>query len=550
MQAVFLAKEDAVRRTSTLALVFLIHVSLASAQPSPTTRLIPFSGTAVDDVGSPIAGPVSLTFELYEEEDGGAALWRETQRVDADARGRYLVYLGVVTPLPQSAFTQERARWLGVKGENHAMRRVMLVAVPYALRATDAETLGGQPASAFLRNRAGGHTTSAGVVAVDGVDGSGIPGQLAKFSSPTSVSSSVISESATNRIGVGLPDPTGGGVVDSVFTIRNFDNNTGFAVLNQSQARRFALNTLASGAWVLYDGGSGIWNQGLAQSGGRIGLGTTTPDAKLKVVQAVSTDAIVASAVQPGRHAFRGASPGGSIAVLGVISNNLDLNVFSNAAVYGYNELGGAGTSGFTTSGTTTSSGVVGASTSGTGVYGTSSSGLAGHFVGNVTVSGTLSKGGGAFKIDHPLDPTNKYLSHSFIESPDMMNVYNGNVTLDSSGEAWVALPAWFEALNRDFRYQLTAIGAPGPNLHVAARVTGNRFKIAGGVAGGDVSWQITGIRQDAWANAHRIAVEEEKPASERGSYLHSAEHGQPAPAPSVPQVATGDPKAIRIPNP
>jgi hypothetical protein len=158
------------------------------------------------------------------------------------------------------------------------------------------------------------------------------------------------------------------------------------------------------------------------------------------------------------------------------------------------------------------------------GVYGTVSAGTgnyAGYFSGNAHVTGTLSKGGGSFKIDHPLDPANKYLSHSFVESPDMMNVYNGNVTLDETGTAWVTLPAYFEALNRDFRYQLTPIGGPGPNLHVAETVRSNAFKVAGGTAGLQVSWQVTGIRQDAFANANRIVVEESKPYEERGTYLH-----------------------------
>src|ERR1035437_10514950 len=78
---------------------------------------------------------------------------------------------------------------------------------------------------------------------------------------------------------------------------------------------------------------------------------------------------------------------------------------------------------------------------------------------GNVNIAGNLSKGGGSFKIDHPLDPANKYLYHSFVESPDMMNVYNGNVVTDATGEAIVPLPEWFETLNRDFRYQLPVIG-------------------------------------------------------------------------------------------
>jgi hypothetical protein len=140
---------------------------------------------------------------------------------------------------------------------------------------------------------------------------------------------------------------------------------------------------------------------------------------------------------------------------------------------------------------------------------------------GNLSVTGTLSKGAGSFKIDHPLDPANKYLSHSFVESPDMMNVYNGNIVLDAKGRAWVELPDYFEALNQDFRYQLTAIGAPGPNLYVAQEIRGNRFQIAGGKAGGKVSWQVTGIRHDAYANAHRIPTEEEKIGDDRGSYLH-----------------------------
>src|ERR1035437_3569359 len=78
---------------------------------------------------------------------------------------------------------------------------------------------------------------------------------------------------------------------------------------------------------------------------------------------------------------------------------------------------------------------------------------------GNVSINGSLSKGGGSFKIDHPLDPANKDLYHSFVESPDMMNIYNGSATTDSQGTAFVTLPDWFETLNRDFRYQLTVIG-------------------------------------------------------------------------------------------
>jgi hypothetical protein len=139
---------------------------------------------------------------------------------------------------------------------------------------------------------------------------------------------------------------------------------------------------------------------------------------------------------------------------------------------------------------------------------------------GNLSVAGTLSKGGGSFKIDHPLDPDNKYLSHSFVESPDMMNIYNGNITTDGRGLAVVELPDYFDSLNRDFRYQLTVVGQFAQAI-VAEEVKENRFTIQTSAPGVKVSWQVTGIRQDAWANKNRIKVEEDKSEKERGHYLH-----------------------------
>jgi len=153
--------------------------------------------------------------------------------------------------------------------------------------------------------------------------------------------------------------------------------------------------------------------------------------------------------------------------------------------------------------------------------------GLAGFFFGNVQVSGTLSKGAGAFKIDHPLDPENKYLSHSFVESPDMMNIYNGNVTTDANGDAVVTLPDYFDALNEDFRYQLTVIGTFAQAI-VAEEVTANRFAIKTSAPNVRVSWQVTGIRHDSFANRNRIQVEEDKADAERGYYLHPDAFGQP----------------------
>jgi hypothetical protein len=101
-----------------------------------------------------------------------------------------------------------------------------------------------------------------------------------------------------------------------------------------------------------------------------------------------------------------------------------------------------------------------------------------------------------------------------------MMNIYSGTTVLDSKGEAVVQLPDWFEALNRDFRYQLSCIGRFAP-VYVAQEIENNTFRIAGGASGLKVSWQVTAIRHDAYAEAHPSPVEVEKPAGERGHYLH-----------------------------
>ena len=151
-----------------------------------------------------------------------------------------------------------------------------------------------------------------------------------------------------------------------------------------------------------------------------------------------------------------------------------------------------------------------------------------GFFAGNLHITGKLTKGSGSFKIDHPLDPANKYLSHSFVESPDMMNVYNGNTKTDRHGLATVILPKYFAALNGDYRYQLTVIGQFAEAI-VQREIENNRFIIKTNKPLVKVSWQVTGIRHDAYANSYRVPVEEDKPAAEQGYYLHPEVFGQPA---------------------
>ncbi|MCH7883379.1 hypothetical protein IIA95_03110 [Patescibacteria group bacterium] len=140
-----------------------------------------------------------------------------------------------------------------------------------------------------------------------------------------------------------------------------------------------------------------------------------------------------------------------------------------------------------------------------------------------LTITGTLTKGSGTFVIDHPLDPKNKLLFHSFVESPDVKNIYDGVVVLNRRGEATIKLPKYFEALNKDFRYLATPIGKPAPNLYLKRGVKRNKFILAGGPPGTKVSWQVTGIRHDPYILANPIIPEVEKGPDalvEKGEYL------------------------------
>jgi hypothetical protein len=163
------------------------------------------------------------------------------------------------------------------------------------------------------------------------------------------------------------------------------------------------------------------------------------------------------------------------------------------------------------------------------GVYGEASGGdtnWAGYFNGNVYAD-NISKAKDETVIDHPLDPENKILSHSTVNSSEMINVYNGNVILDSEGKASVSLPEWFESLNKDFRYQLTPVGAYA-QIYISEEISGNKFEISGGKPGLKVSWQITGTRNDNFARANPIEVERSKKSNEAGSYLHPEAYGLP----------------------
>jgi hypothetical protein len=312
----------------------------------------------------------------------------------------------------------------------------------------------------------------------------------------------------------GLPLPCESTVSGESHALKITNSGNGAAIVAVATGNAFALRADSpNGPAVIATSNAansiGVW--GIANQDGGFGLvGDSPPGTGMMGVSDTGTGVL----------GFSESSAG----VTGSARNGIGVSADSSG---GFISSGVFGTS----TGGLISGGVFGISSAqrGIGVFGRGGTdGNAGYFEGNVQVTGLLTKAGGGFKIDHPLEPTDKYLSHSFVESPDMKNVYDGVVVLDKNGECCVELPEWFEALNTDFCYQLTSIVAAAPDLHIAREISNNRFHIAGGKSETKVSWQVTGIRKDAWAQAHRLIVEEEKPENERGYYQNPEVYNEP----------------------
>ena len=263
---------------------------------------------------------------------------------------------------------------------------------------------------------------------------------------------------------------------------------------------------------------------------GQVSIGTQIPSAQLAVLSSSNSHAAIyaQSADAVGGSGQDGADGEDVYGSSGDTTSGS--TSFGGSGVIAYGGGGGGGTGG------TGGAGAV--FQGGNGMYGgfgivgisgnTTGGGFdqeAGYFVGDVYATGQINSGEAAVKIDHPLDPASKYLSHSAVVSSDMKTMYDGTVTTDASGQAIVELPDWFEALNRDFRYQLTVIGQFAQAI-VATKVANHQFAIRTDKPNVEVSWQVTGIRQDAWANTHRTPVELDKPDGEKGFYLHPELYG------------------------
>ncbi|MCX6245777.1 MAG: hypothetical protein NTU98_13870 [Bacteroidetes bacterium] len=132
-----------------------------------------------------------------------------------------------------------------------------------------------------------------------------------------------------------------------------------------------------------------------------------------------------------------------------------------------------------------------------------------------------------AFTMDHPLDPANKTLMHAAAESNEVINFYSGNAVTDANGKTIVHLPDYFEAINKDFRYQLTVIGVFAQAI-VSREVSNNAFEISTSLPNVKVSWEVKGVRNDAHMRQNPFVAEQEKSASQKGKYIDPSAYNQP----------------------
>jgi trimeric autotransporter adhesin len=279
-------------------------------------------------------------------------------------------------------------------------------------------------------------------------------------------------------------------------------------------------------------GGSGVYGQSNGTASGSTGV----YGVGLTGVVGMATSAGGSGGNFAGFTVASGSGLSGSYGVVGMGGNG-DPDGFSFGGM-GVVGVGGTGAAGFPPNGGDAPGGVFTGGNSendlmkygatGDGVDAYPGSGYAGGFFGDVNTTGSyLVNGSAVLEIDHPLDPANKYLAHASVESSEMKNIYDGNVTTDGQGHATVQLPEWFEVLNTDFRYQLTVIGQFAQAI-VAREIENNRFEIRTSAPNVKVSWQVTGVRQDAYAKAHPLVVEQEKDARLRGFYAHPELYGAP----------------------
>ena len=565
------------RRTSgfsTACFAGILITGLLTIASAEIPGKINYQGRLTDAAtGEPLAGPQGMVFRIYDASEDGSELWSETQTVTPDSMGVVSVILGHTNPIT-TIFDGPIWLELEVDGEILTPRRE-IVSVPFAFRAAASDSLGGFDAGDYAlvnheHDYGDGHSLDADdgdpvdVVYVDesgnvgvGTTSPQVPlhvyGGSSGGASPTGGAELIVEDDGNARVNLLTPDDAYPGL-----TFGDPEDSEAGKIIYSHDAdhMRFATN----GA-----------NRVTIDSTGNVGIGTAVPDEMLHVtgtIKAVASGDTARAVIGEATSTEFTIKYGGYFTAIGLLGRGVyaegsGYGVYAKGVTGVYAETdhplghgfhgiatdGGTGVGGYangdfsagvngSSTGTVLSRGISGSvledHSSNYAIYGTTFSNpnsYAGYFDGRVHVAGMLSKSGGGFLIDHPDDPENRILRHSFVESPEMMLIYKGRASL-KEGVTTVELPGYFEGLAHPEGREivLTCVGGYSP-LYLDGDIADGRFTVrsAGGSHDQEFSWIVYAVRNDAWAQQHRFPVEEDKTADgefKTGEYLNPRAFG------------------------
>ncbi len=565
-------KLDAIAVSLQLLLVVCMVVTSYAAVPG----LISYQGRLTNAAGTPVPdGAYFVRFQIYDAPVGGTSLWNSNIQPVQTKEGVYTYILGQDVAFPNGLFTGGN-RWLGITVgvDPELSPRKQMIATSYAFVSQNADSV----------NWAGIKNVPAGFA--DGIDDNS-GGDITAVSTSGGLSGGAASGAANLSIangGVTSAHIGDGQIVDADLnasaniaaskiagTAATRSGSQTFTGRNTfADTVRFANNALAVwtdhvavGKYTPFYGRQMMnievvdttndylkslqvraENSGTGEVTGMSSIAYSVDGATTGIaVQSISDNLYRYGAYITTNSASSPSSSGYSVgtkstATNGSLSIGVDGDAWSANRTVGvrgssyYASQEGVGVAGTSYYGSPNNIGTYGGATLGSwgvGVYGeawaNSTANWAGYFGGDVNVTGLLFSPAKANRIDHPLDPENRYLQSSDVQSPEMINVYSGNATTDNNGDAEVVLPEYFMAVNSDFRYQLTVVGQFAQAI-VASEIRDNRFAIKTDKPTVKVSWQVTGIRQDQFAQAHRVEPEAAKQPFEIGKYLHPELYG------------------------
>jgi hypothetical protein len=526
--------------------IILLVVCLATMAVAEVPHTISYQGRLTDN-GIPVNGLKSVTFTIYD--GSGTPIWNSGITHITFSDGLFTVELGQSpqTPLPLEMWPADTAMSLGVTIETNPelSPRLHFKTVPYAMHAMTAESAGS----------GGGWLHGESVIHLENSDdyvglGTNNPAAKLEIVQPNNKTALLVNSSSTsivapamilNSTTTGAVFRTGGSLNlpglprPAIFCSTDQDSTSAAWFFGEeSDWPTVIVNSLGSGSAIQAYGGRfaldawssfGIYS--LADSGSAIVAQSNRSDGVASVISSVYTGSYLNDHV-----AVSGYSrPGDFYGVGGRFEGGFQgicaqVNPTGDNTYYGVisSVLGGGGTN-YGVAGSATGNGT------NLGIYGYAQGGAqswAGYFSGDVSVTGNIVKSASTLAIDSPTDPENEYLQQAEVVSDNLKAVYDGNVTLGSDGSAVVQLPDYLESFCGDFRYQLTCVGGYAP-VYVSSEISGNQFVIAGGKDGLKVSWQITGIRKDKYAQSNPLEVEKKKTATEQGRYLHPELYGYSA---------------------